>query len=146
MIVRFKLSGEATEILARMARFPAALDAAKDRVTLAAAQDVVKAVKEAITGQVFPMAALSPRYAKRKAYRGHDPRTLIATKEYLESIATEYGDDGWGVMADEERMKLLEYGTKKMPGRPHWAPAIAGASFTATKKLAKEIINALSRG
>jgi len=87
-----------------------------------------------IEQDVFGLAPLSDRYLRWKLSKGLDPRTLIATGTYLAAIKLapvdiggwgigilhgEYGDNGQPLKAIGE---ALEYGTSRMPPRPHWRP------------------------
>lgn len=100
-----------------------------------------------ILQQLLPMPELSPRYARWKATRTPDPldpRKLIATGEYVSSIAArkKAGGDIVDVNVPDEthqasgmNMRKLaqihEYGQKSfketgkgIPPRPHWRPTI----------------------
>ena len=100
-----------------------------------------------ILQQLLPMAELNPRYARWKATRSPDPldpRKLIATGEYVNSIAArkKSGGDIVDVNVPDEKheasglnmrelAKIHEYGQrsykstgKGIPPRPHWRPTI----------------------
>lgn len=95
------------------------------------AQDIIKKeldeAKELlimeIEQQTMGHAELSDSWAKYKGSHGLDPRTLIATGEYLESFTvSRIGNRTWKLhpKGQEELAEWLEYGTNTMPARPHW--------------------------
>ena len=60
----------------------------------ALAEKMVKDIKKRLSKQLFNHAPLSPKYRERKIKFGYDPRILIASKQYYNSITvikTEYG-------------------------------------------------------
>jgi hypothetical protein len=93
-------------------------------------------LKSIISRQLIAWVPLSPAYKKRKRILGLDPRILIATGRYVNSIQpVEQADGSWVVSIPEEPLRpgsrytlkdlarWLEYGTQTMPARPHWRPA-----------------------
>lgn len=95
-------------------------------------------LKGAIEGQSIPMAPLSAKWLAEKSRKGLDTRILIAFRAYIESIVmTPTGKGRVEVSADSKMQRLLEYGTKTMPARPHWRPAMKGAEKA--KKQAMEV-------
>jgi len=93
-------------------------------------------LKQIITRQLIAWVPLSSGYAKRKRMLGLDPRILIATGRYVNSIQPMQQPDGsWIVSIPDEPLRpgskytlkdlarWLEYGTQTMPARPHWRPA-----------------------
>lgn len=113
------------------------------------AHDLAQDLRDSLYGQEFKMAPLSRRYKSYKKRKRLDPRTLIATKKYVEAIGVVHKDFGAiigitkGYRLDKYTYKRgsragttvvrrtpyhklqrwLEYGTRKMPPRPHWRPA-----------------------
>lgn len=76
-----------------------------------------------IESQSMGHADLSSKWSDYKSSHGLDPRTLIATGEYLESFkVTRIGTRTWKLHPEgqEELAEWLEYGTRTMPARPHW--------------------------
>ncbi len=89
-----------------------------------------------ISRQLISWVPLSSGYAIRKRTLGLDPRILIATGRYVNSIQAMQQKDGtWLVSVPDEPLRpgskhtlkdlarWLEYGTLRMPARPHWRPA-----------------------
>jgi hypothetical protein len=100
------------------------------------AEEFADDLKALITRQLIAWVPLSPGYAKRKRMLGLDPRILIATGRYVNSIQPIAQPDGsWVVSVPNEPLRSgskytlkdlarwLEYGTRHMPARPHWRPA-----------------------
>lgn len=93
-------------------------------------------VREMIYTQDGNWRKLSPAYVDYKKKAGLDPRILIATGQYVESIRARYIDKQWVIQPDAQNMKIglwLEYGTKKMPRRPHFRPVIEQLQKDCTK-------------
>ena len=86
---------------------------------------------------------LSPAYREWKAENGYNLGTLIRTGTYLRSLQLDVTPDGFSISpvgmepnieqmygsrvkseprSYEEIAMWLEYGTKRMPARPHWRP------------------------
>ncbi len=98
-----------------------------DRVVKRIAEQCASDVRRKILSQSFPNARVSDAWLKRKAKQGLDPRTLVATKEYVLSIQAQKVEPGvWGVVCnDMDLMKRLEYGTSRgSPPREHWRPVL----------------------
>ncbi len=78
---------------------------------------------------------LNPDYKMWKIRKGLDRRIFIAYGYYLDSIKVYQSGHDWVVGVDPFRIHMktgirmkklaryLEYGTSKMPARPHWRPA-----------------------
>ena len=78
---------------------------------------------------------LNSQYKAWKIKKGLDPRILIAYGYYLNSIKVYKSGKDWVVGVDpfqihpktgirmKKLARYLEYGTSKMPARPHWRPA-----------------------
>lgn len=101
------------------------------------AEEFADDLKRIISRQVFAWVPLSPKYKERKKYLGLDPRILIATGTYINSIQAMQNEDGtWTVGVPptplspttkytlQDLASWLEWGTKNMPPRPHWRPAM----------------------
>jgi hypothetical protein len=93
-------------------------------------------LKAILDRQLIAWVPLNKEYALRKRLLGLDPRILIATGRYVNSIQPLQQPDGsWVVGVPEEPLgagskytlrdlaRWLEYGTQRMPARPHWRPA-----------------------
>jgi len=102
------------------------------------AEEFADDLRALITRQLIAWVPLTKGYARRKRMLGQDPRILIATGNYVNSIrAIQQGDGSWvvGIPATPLRSgskytlkdlaRWLEYGTHRMPARPHWRPAQA---------------------
>lgn len=101
------------------------------------AEEFADDLKRIIETQAFAWAPLSTGYAKRKNMLGLDPRILIATGRYVNSIqAIQQRDGSWIVSVPDEPLqpgskytlkdlaRWLELGTRHMPPRAHWRPAL----------------------
>ena len=101
------------------------------------AEEFADDLRTIISRQLISWVPLSKEYAKRKRILGLDPRILIATGRYIESITPVQNPDGsWVVSVPAEPLRpgskhtlkdlarWLEYGTRTMPARPHWRPAM----------------------
>lgn len=98
-------------------------------------------LRQMILGQELNHAALAPSTVAAKARRGGDPRILVDTRQYVNSIRArrKEGENAYEVGVADEKHELsdanlrsiaawLEYGTRnadgtrRMPARPHWRP------------------------
>lgn len=103
-----------------------------DQAARRVAEEVAKRVKQRIRSQAYGHAPLSPKYRAWKIKKGLSPKILIATGQYVGSIrAWKEGRGSWhaGVTpgarhssgVDMQQLAVwLEYGTSRMPARPHW--------------------------
>lgn len=123
------------------------------------AQKMAEEVKSVIKEQKEAWPPLNPYYKKRKVKAGYDPRMLIATGQYLSSITVYRSNNVWvvgtkpfrqhmgsklnkGKMVPMSKLALwLEYGTSKMPARPHFRPA-----FYRTRQRVKELFKEYTSG
>ena len=119
-MITFKWGNEAKKFLSKVASLPDRLVKAKERAENRSAELYAERVRGALEQQTFDAPPLSEQWVRRKAREGLDGRTLIATKEYLDSIQAV----GSSVEADAEKKDLAENGTKNQPPRPHWGPAL----------------------
>lgn len=140
-LVSIKLGHDAIRTMATVARMVANADVAVQKCVRRVADALAKEVKEGIERQSFPLAPDSPRWARYKAEHGLDNRVLIATHEYIDSIHVVEAGKSVSIEANG-LANWLEYGTSKMPPRPHWQPAMQKMSKTADK-FAKEILRDL---
>lgn len=80
-------------------------------------------IKDVIQNQKGKWVPLTPDYQRFKSKYGLDPRTLIATGAYQQSITIEQVDQySWKVYpkGKEDLAEWLEFGTSSMPSRIHW--------------------------
>jgi hypothetical protein len=103
-------------------------------------QQFVDEIKFKIASQLFNHAPLSRAYYEGKLKAGQDPRILIQSSEYIDSFMYEeltHETEGItfrvGVpntlhsgsgLPMKLLQKFLEFGTSRMPARPHWRPQI----------------------
>ncbi|WP_340691086.1 hypothetical protein [Hydrogenobacter thermophilus] len=108
------------------------------------AERMAEKVREIIASQLYAgkqWKPLSKNYLRRKKKLGYDTRTLIASGKYFRSIGVYRSGDAYvvstkpfqihmgnpGLSEGGMQMRLLakwlEYGTSKMPPRPHFRPA-----------------------
>ncbi len=90
---------------------------------------------------------LSEKYRRYKLRKGLDTRTLLAYHYYVNSITAYRSGNDWVVGAKpfqkhpktgipmEKLARFLEFGTRRMPARPHWRPAFLEAQKNAGKIL-----------
>ena len=106
-------------------------------------------IQQVIEQQQYNWAALSDDYVDWKRYTGLDSRIFIATGEYVDSIQTfkhinpDTKQIGYLVGVPHKKhsgskvyldhlANILEFGTRNMPARPHWRPALS--QFIRSKK------------
>lgn len=122
-------------------RFEDAAREASERFLKMEAEKLTRELRDTILGQRLNWYPLDPEYLRRKTRQGFDPRILVRTKEYVESIQV-FGPEEApnGVLfrvsvPDEdihnsglpfrELARIMEFGRKdgKKPfSRPHWRP------------------------
>lgn len=119
-----------------------------------------------IENQSFNWKPLSEKYKERKIKEGYDPRIFIRTGDYIDSITVfrdVYRDKGvvYSIGVEDREHKgedndinlvllarFLEFGTSKMPARPHWRPVwsmILAEVPHNTKELKREILREFKR-
>jgi len=119
------------------------------------AEAISKLVKDVIYQQLFKLHPLSPKYFQQKVKKGLDLRILIATGDYVKSIKVlRIEDKELGVIYQvgfpkrlhkpskltfEQLAYWLEFGTKKMPARPHWRVVWARVKVNFMKGYVKDI-------
>ena len=92
-------------------------------------------------------APLNEKYRRYKLRKGLDTRILLAYHYYINSITAYRSGNDWVVgtkpfqkhpktgLPMEKLARFLEFGTRKMPARPHWRPAFLEAQKNAGKVL-----------
>lgn len=127
--VEFKLSEEAKQNVRAFTQNSRDFRQKANRLVRTLAEETAKTVVRVIEQQEFAPLAVSPQWTARKRKLGLDPRTLIATQDYIKSIRAKKVSDGvWTVQADALKSEVLEYGNPrdaKPTPRPHWRLAIA---------------------
>lgn len=101
---------------------------------------LTRQLREAILGQRYNWYPLDPEYLRRKVRQGFDPRILVRTKQYVESMQVfgledaEHGvlfrvgvpdEDHNSGLPFRELARIMEYGRRdgaKPYARPHWRP------------------------
>jgi len=102
------------------------------------AEEFADDLKRLIEQQAFAWVPLSSKYSRRKQMLRLDPRILIATGRYVRSIRPVQQPDGSWVVGIpptplfpgsrhtlQDLARWLEFGTRNMPARPHWRPAMS---------------------
>ena len=118
------------------------------------------ALQYAIWTQRYNLAPLTIKYLTKKIAKGLDPRILLATQEYyLSIIVVRLEDPVKGVMyyvgvkpgkhsqsdiTYDQLARMLEFGTSRMPARPHWRPTWSVIKVN-SKNYGKKISRALMR-
>jgi len=138
----FKLSPEAEKLIQRMKRAVANYPEASQKLSKMYAETGAKLLVDGIKGSAFTLAPLSPGWAAEKARKGLDSRILIAAKAYIGTIKAGRAGEWWSVQGDGRMAGLLEYGTKRMPPRPHIRPMMETLSAKVFPD-AKGVVDAL---
>jgi hypothetical protein len=101
------------------------------------AYDFAESTREKLIGDIrrraFRLRRLNAQYLQWKIRMGYDRRILIRTGDYLDAITVVKQKNGARVQIEASARTLnnipmillaqwLEYGTRKMPPRPHWRP------------------------
>ena len=145
ILAKFTVPQEALDVLQRMSGLQGGLDAMSSRVTEKIARTAVKRVRRAILQKMLDLAPASPAWLAYKARHGLDSRTLVASKQYVQSMkAVRIDEKSWGVEADYDLYKFHEYGTKNMPARPHWTPVLIDMRGYIQTIFAREVDKVLS--
>lgn len=94
-------------------------------------------LRRRIIQQKLDVPGLTPTYLAEKARRKWSLKTLFRTGGYVHSIRARYsngflrilpeGEDPVSGVKYREIAKHLEFGTRRMPARPHWRPMIPWA-------------------
>lgn len=103
-------------------------------------ETLTRQLRDAILGQKYNWYPLDPKYLRRKVRQGFDPRILVRTKQYVESLQVsdpeqiENGilyrvevpdEDHNSGLPFRELARIMEFGRrdgKKPYARPHWRP------------------------
>jgi len=115
-----KWTERAKQTIRKVTQIPDRYDDAAEAYAKALAEETVKQVRERIlSGSITPGLKASTLQSKRS--KGQDPRVLVMTRAYVDGMEAvpASGKHSWGVRADPDKFRMLEYGTPKMPPRPH---------------------------
>jgi len=143
---KFTIPPETLALIRRMGVLPSRVKAANARAIERIARACADRVKEKIETQDIRKAGMSPGWVAYKQRHALDPRELVATREYLESIQVKGKGVRAQVEADDVKRKLLEYGFKGRPGVPHWTPVLADLHKEVSKIVGEELEKALGGG
>lgn len=123
------LTGDWDDIAEFMEILPAEAEDRAEEVLKCLAEEVAGAVKTNIENQSYPHAPLSEAYTDYKFINSLDGRILIATGFYLSQIGAYYDGSEWFAGVPDlphssgiplpDLWNWLEFGTEKMPARPH---------------------------
>lgn len=104
---------------------------------------VEQELRRRIKQQKLEVPGLTPAYLAEKARRKWSLKTLIRTGGYMNSIRAQYtngslkllpvGEDPISGVKYSEIARHLEFGTRRMPARPHWRPMIPWAKKAFSK-------------
>lgn len=104
-------------------------------------------LRRRIVTQKLNVPALSSAYLREKAQRRWSLKTLVRTGGYAKAIRAKYikgqlrivaeGEDAISGVKYGEIARHLEFGTKRMPARPHWRPMIPWAKRAFSKYIRK---------
>jgi len=103
-----------------------------------------------IKEQTFALTPLSRRYLEQKIACGYDRRILIRSGDYLNAIRVRTTARSAAVEVNPNSKTdtgipmntlalWLEYGTRRMPARPHWRPTALWAQYTWYAMMEREI-------
>lgn len=132
-------------------------------------EQIIKEVKARIEAQPPSWPPLTEKYLEWKIATGRDPRKLVSTKEYLNSIGVQRirrGKTGFELrvgLPNAEHSeaginynylaRIHENGTRTIPARPHWGPVyrlwsrkLYERSRDYMKKIKKQIEKDLKKG
>jgi hypothetical protein len=115
------------------------LERAKKEVAYVLASKVVERVKRGILSQEFALKNKSPSWAKKS----YDPRPLVHTMQYVKELKAVRVGDGAGIKGNILLARWMEFGTKSVPARPHWRPAIESLNRDLEGLIGKEFMNGL---
>ena len=123
MNVIWKWGARAMDTIHKVTQMPERYDGAAESYARSLAEETLAQVRDNIlSGSITP--GLSAATSASKRYKGLDPRVLVATEKYVGDMeAVPSGKKhSWGIKADPDRMRMLEFGTPNMPARPHMIP------------------------
>lgn len=124
-----------------MALVPGELALAVQRTKGRMAESCAKRVVNRILGQRYDHKELSPGWVQSKAFRRKDPRILVESEAYVNSIK---GNPDGSVEGDKDKAIWHEYGTRRIPARPHWTPVLAELGRQAPDWLQEEVLRVLA--
>lgn len=106
-----------------------------DKAAEAIAREAASFIRRVVYRQRYDWVDLNPQYLESKRKENKDTRTLISTREYVESIRAWRDPRGYwnfGIHPDDkheesglpmERLaRIHEFGTSSIPARPLWRP------------------------
>lgn len=146
-MIRFKPNLQELGVLkGRLRGLPAAVQPIAMVSAARSADQLARMVREAILTQSVRMKALTPDWKAEKKRRGLDPRKLVATQEYVNSIQVFPVRGGYAVGTDWEFVLVHEYGAPaaNIPARPHWRPTVNKWQKTSGKTIKMEFYNGLA--
>ena len=127
-------------------------------------EDIAERIREFIENQELDFAPLTQEYLAKKIKQGYDPRVLIRTGEYVESIkVTEVDSDRDSIhifisvedgatetnLSMKELAEFIEYGTKKQPARlpftQSWERMKGQIKREVERKIAEEVRKAVDK-
>jgi HK97 gp10 family phage protein len=140
----FTLTPASKKFIERLKRATKELPKKEKKIGKLYAETAAKLMRDGIKKQEFNHPALTPEWKAKKAKRGLDPRTLMATKAFVDTIEAKPGTDGnYGVVADAKLSKIIEHGTKNQPPRPFIRPVMEKIGGAVDPKKAKELTDDL---
>lgn len=146
-MIRFKPNLQELGVLkGRLQGLPAAVQPIAMVGAARSANQLARMVREAILTQSVRMKALTPDWKAEKRRRGLDPRKLVATQEYVNSIQVFPVRGGYAVGTDWEFVLVHEYGAPaaNIPARPHWRPTVNKWQKASGKTIKMEFYNGLA--
>jgi len=146
-VIRFKPNLQELGVLkGRLQGLPAAVQPIAMVGAARSANQLARMVREAILTQSVRMKALTPDWKAEKKRRGLDPRKLVATQEYVNSIQVFPVRGGYAVGTDWEFVLVHEYGAPaaNIPARPHWRPTVNKWQKTSGKTIKMEFYNGIA--
>ena len=149
MRAHFSVKPESQEFVARLVQTSAKFARQADRALGRIAEETAAIVRDRIARESFEVVGLSAKYVLRKRRQGLDPRVLVATLDYMNSIGSKrIGKGVWGVTADVEKAVWAEYGSpkQKRPARPHWIPTLIEMEKIAPEIFSEEVFKGLFGG
>lgn len=123
-MIKIAIPASSLKILKRMEKAVPKLKAKGKDLSVIFAQEYARKLRTNIKDQVLGHKQLSNSWTTYKAKHGLDPRILIATGKYLRSIRSYRTGDGAKVQSSSEYGILHEFGSGKLPARPHWIPTL----------------------
>lgn len=149
MRAHFSVQPQSQEFITRLVQTSAKFSRQADKALKRIAEETAASVRDKIAREAFEVVGLSPRYVLRKRRKGLDPRVLVATLDYMNSIGSKrIGKGAWGVTADVAKAVWAEYGSpkQKRPARPHWVPTLIEMEKIAPEIFSEEVFRGLFGG